>query len=553
MSFNINTMAVINSYDLYQTYNKEYLTWNNNKKLQAAKRQEYLRRNPDAIKDYDLQRAKILLSAVDIMDKSVSENTGKMNLAYESIASLALGYSALGGIALGALLNKTNFVKKNIDKIVLKQPKSKNIILMGIKAVSGVFGVLATYPLYTFISNIESKIYRKRRFDTMEKELQDSKIFVVLNDEQKKIFNEKLSEIEKNKSVKDVLTRNYKSLKQLSKETLNYNREQELFRKKYEEDKTLYEKELSQKEIKEAKKDRVLLSVLIKEINTSAQSYTEKMQKITDNLITLSFAFGSLFALGYERIAKKLKLKTSSLPAGMAVILLAVSTFFATWAQKRAEHVGRFKAKQELVQNPEKLVYISNKKTEEINKNELEIVLNKKQRINSFKFLKEFFKHNKEYKKCKKAKNFSGKDLSKAMENIEISEEQLQDGKRLQKNMFKTFYKVDSNTQKYSSEINIIGESVKYPINLILGTIGSIFGMKQLANIRRAMRPEDIFKHSAKYVGMISLFALPSLIVNSYFAKAQKMGARISDMMTMKELEDYRFFADYSRFEKSNT
>ena len=27
------------------------------------------------------------------------------------------------------------------------------------------------------------------------------------------------------------------------------------------------------------------------------------------------------------------------------------------------------------------------------------------------------------------------------------------------------------------------------------------------------------------------------------------MGARISDMITMKELEDYRFFADYSRFE----
>ena len=32
-------------------------------------------------------------------------------------------------------------------------------------------------------------------------------------------------------------------------------------------------------------------------------------------------------------------------------------------------------------------------------------------------------------------------------------------------------------------------------------------------------------------------------LVNSYFAKAQKMGARVSDMMTMKELEDYRFFA----------
>ena len=72
--------------------------------------------------------------------------------------------------------------------------------------------------------------------------------------------------------------------------------------------------------------------------------------------------------------------------------------------------------------------------------------------------------------------------------------------------------------------------------------------MKHLAKLRSAIKPQDIFKESVKYIGTISLFTLPSLVVNSYFAKAQKMGARISDMMTMKELEDYRFFADYSRF-----
>ena len=40
-----------------------------------AKRQEYLRRNPDAIEDYDLQRAKILLNTVDMMDKSLKGNS----------------------------------------------------------------------------------------------------------------------------------------------------------------------------------------------------------------------------------------------------------------------------------------------------------------------------------------------------------------------------------------------------------------------------------------------------------------------------------------------
>ena len=55
------------------------------------------------------------------------------------------------------------------------------------------------------------------------------------------------------------------------------------------------------------------------------------------------------------------------------------------------------------------------------------------------------------------------------------------------------------------------------------------------------------FKYSAKYIGTIMLYTLPSLFLNSYFAKTQKMGARISDMATMQEMEDYRFFADYSK------
>ena len=50
----------------------------------------------------------------------------------------------------------------------------------------------------------------------------------------------------------------------------------------------------------------------------------------------------------YERLAKKMNLKSSSLPAGLGVSLLVASTFFANWAQRRAAHVGRFKAIEEL-------------------------------------------------------------------------------------------------------------------------------------------------------------------------------------------------------------
>lgn len=538
-------MAIITS-NIFQTYKNEYSSWQNDKNLQAAKRQEYLRRNPEALKDYDLQRAKILLNAVDMMDKSVLNKSDNISVAFESVTNLGLGYAAVGGSALGFLLSKTKFVKKYIDKAVLKVPKSKNFIKMGISAGSGILGVLAVYPIYTFLSKIESKIYRKRRFDTMEKEMQDPKIFAVLDEKQKEIFFKNINEIKKNKDKShiNIAKNEFKNIKQIAKEAWYFDKEQTKFKEKYQENKALYEKDLTEKEIKNAKKDKALLLTLIKEINTKSQSYTEKMERITNNFVAMSFALGSLFALGYERIAKKLKLKTSSIPAGIGISLFIGSTFFANWAQKRAGLVGKFKAKQDLMQNPEQLIYVSNKKTNTISDDEVEVNQNNKNNI--FKFLKEFFKSNKEYNEWKKEESITGKDISKAMENIEISQEQLKDGKRLQQNLFRTLYKIDKNTQNYTNKFEMLSETIKYPITLSLGTIGSVLGLKHLARLRQTSIPKEIFEHSLKYLGTVVLFTIPTILVNSYIATAKKFGARISDMMTMKDLEDYRFFADYS-------
>ena len=544
-------MATITTNNLFQAYKNEYLAWSDDKRIQDAKRQEYLRRNPDAISDYDLQRAKILLNTVDMMDKAVSVNSDHVNTFAESVTSVGLGYAAVAGAALGLLFQKIGFVQNVINKTIGKYPKSKNIISTGITMASGVLGVLAAYPVYTFFSSVDSKIDRKKRFDTMEKELQDPKIFAVLDSEQKKEYDKNISEIEKTNRSKTpivLIEKNFKSLKKNINELLNYDKEQANFNKKYEEDKSFYDCQLTDAEIKNAKKDKVLLCVLTKEINSSSQSYEEKMQRITDNLIAVSFGLGALFTLGYERIAKSLKFKSSSIPAGMGILLMLGSTFFATWAQKRAAHVGRFKAKQELMDNPERLVYISQRKTSSIEEENLNI--EKGKRTNLIQFMKNFFNYNKEYEQWKKTPSLTGKDISKAMENIELSPEQLEDGKRLKTNMFKTFYKVDSNTQNYSSKIDMIKESIKYPITLALGSLGSVLGIRHLVNLRNAVTVKDIFKASGKYVGTISLFLLPTILINSYFANMKKMGARISDMATMKDLEDYRFFADYSRFKK---
>ncbi|MBO5738501.1 hypothetical protein J6R97_04090 [bacterium] len=543
-------MSTIKANNLSKVYKNEYSAWRDQKELNALKRQEYLRRNPDEISDYDLQRAKILLNSFEIMDKSSKSNSNKIGVAFETATNLGLGYAAVGGATLGYFATKLKFIEKNINKVVEKYPTSKKVVSMGITMTSGILGILTAYPAYKFLSKIESKIHRKRKFETMEKELQDPRNFVVLDEEQRAIFFQNLpslDEIDKKVVVKENLSQEIKSIIQTSKEILNHENERDSFGEKYKNDKTLYNIPLTEKEIKNAKKDKVLLNTLIKEVNLKSQSYTERIKRITDNLITISFALASLFTLGYERLAKTVNLKSSSVPVGIGIATLAGSTFFANWAQRRASHVGKFKAIQELKQNPEQLVYISKHKIETIDDEEIE--LENRQKINTIKFLKEFFAHNKEYKDWKKSNSYTGADISKAMDGIEISPEQLRDGKRLQRNLFKTLYKVEKNTQNYSNEIDIMGESIKYPMTLMLGSLGSVLGMKHLINLRKSSKSVDVIKNSTKYIGTITLFTLPLLILNSYFAKAQKMGARISDMVTMKNMEDYRFFADYSPIE----
>ena len=70
--------------------------------------------------------------------------------------------------------------------------------------------------MYSFLSKIESKIHRKRKFETMEKELNDPKIFAVLDENQKKVFEKNLAEIEaqerKNSFTKEV-KKDLKSIK----------------------------------------------------------------------------------------------------------------------------------------------------------------------------------------------------------------------------------------------------------------------------------------------------------------------------------------------------
>ena len=541
-------MSFIDDYKSYKIYTDTYTDWREENSLREAKRQEFLRKNPTAIKDYDIQRSKVLLRAVDVMYKE--SDSSEINTLLSSTLDLGLEYATVGGTALGFLCTKLKFVKNFIDKLVKHNPKAKNIIPTAITALSGVAGIMAAIPIYDYISGSKDEIDRKNQFVALEKELSDPRIFVVLDSEQEKQFKhnvENLEEPQKRIQPIKTLKKSYKAVKGIPHEILKRKNEIKNYEDKYFIPEELFNKELTNDEIKNAKKDQYLLTNLVRKINTKAQSYQEKISGATNTLITMSFALGSLLTLGYERLAKHFKWKASAIPAGLGIYSMLATTFLAAKAEKRAVEVGKFKTKQELMEHPEQLVYISDKKTGEIKDVEIseEIVPKKTSKL---KFLKEFWQANKEYEKWKKDKSLSGKELSKALENINFSDEQIKDGKRLQNNMFRTFYTIDKNAERYSTDITAVGQTLQYLITLALGSTGSVLGMKYLAKLRTAKAPKEIVEQTLKYIGTTLLFAMPSLVINDAILKERKRSARISDMLTIQELSDYKIYADYSRF-----
>ena len=203
---------------------------------------------------------------------------------------------------------------------------------------------------------------------------------------------------------------------------------------------------------------------------------------------------------------------------------------------KQASRVGRFKVKQELSKNPNNFIYVTDEQANEIK--DAEVIKDKKQNI--FKFLITAYKNNKEFEKYKKTVGKDERRFYKAAEELELSQEQLKDAKRLQKNAFRTFNKIDDNSQKFAERIEAFGQAVAYPINTIFSLLAVAIASPYL--FKQAKTKAEQAANLTKYFGIVLLSSIPAMIINAYITKEQKKASRIADMKAIEELKDYRMF-----------
>jgi len=538
-------MSTFGDYKLYKKYEPTYADWKNQRDLMDAKRKAYIEKHPELINEEDIQRGHILLRAIDIMDEYSQKNAENMEAATEPIITMGLEFAGFIGAGIGAMLGYIKPIGKFFARFVPKGNKCKEFVGMGIPGVIGFLaGSLAAFPLMSWGAKAEVGASRKGRFEAMRNELKNPSGFAVLTPEQtentQNIAKTVVLEEDKKKKVTEKISKSFHSIKDMATDSKEYKQQRKQFELELKEDEKNINQNLTEEEILNAKKDQQLLTKLVEKIDIASQDYAENSELATQTGIFVVGAAGGIFSLGTKKVLNALKIKSAdkitNIIKGLSIAAFAGMGLIAAQINKHASRVGRFKVKQELAENPYNFIYVSDEQANKIENAEI----NTNKKLNMFSFLLKAIKNNKEYEKYKKTIGKEERKFYKATEELELSKEQIEDAKRLQKNAFRTFNKIDENSQKFAESIEALGQAIAYPIDLIFSLGAAAFALPYL--FKEAKTNAQKAANLTKYFGIVLIGTIPAIIINAYITKEQKKATRIADMNAINELSDYRKF-----------
>lgn len=537
-------MSAFGDYKAYKKYEPAYPGWKYERDLTESKRQEYLRRHPESIDQKDIQRGKVLIRAIDVMDEYSQKRAEDMEVATETAVGYGLDAAIFGGAAVGAVVGNLKPVKNALMKHLGKDKYSKYVgkgLPLGIGALAG---MIAAFPMFAWAAKAEVAASRRGRFEAMRKDLKNPKGFAVLTEAQIKEAEKKAQNIVINDSKKSAfsLSNGLKTIKEMALDSKEYKAHKKQFDLELLEAEKHMNDEMTPEEILKAKKDQQLLTKLVEKIDIASQDYAENAELATQALVAGTLAFGTLFNLLLSKALKAMKVKSeakiSAISQIAAVTIPVIFSIASAQIQKQASRVGRFKIKQDLMNNPSKLVYVSDENIADLK--DVNVIQDRKEGL--FKFLTHAWENNKEYNQYKKTTAKQEEKFYKAIETLELTPEQMKDAQTLQRNTFKTFNKVDEKSQKYSESIEALGQAITLPISLLFTGVGLIIGTKYLTKGAKSNSKLEMATNFSKYLTAILLSILPSIGINAIITKEQKKASRIADMLAINEMSDYRHF-----------
>lgn len=482
--------------DVRKNYSK-YDIWEQEQADERA-RKEYLAAKLEIPQDrLELARkkAETVVRATEVMDARSEDNCQDMEQFTELVAIapiLAISIADTPMVIWAEKTLKTN-TKKKIDKLQTEikslapdttkyRAKTEEIAKLQKKLaklpqkiqIYNQFALLglsfaAAIGVILWGNSKQKEASRIGRFQAKQNELKGLENFVIYTPEQlyeaKKIAFDIPDEKERNSIFKMI-----SELRGIARDKKAY--ERWLAEKDPNEIEKLKSVNLSPKQLEKARENQELIVDTVKEINIKAEEYSENVENAFDTLGTLSWLIAIPFGMGINQI---LKLAKTS-PKVRALVSTLVPTFTALWIQtrgtieeKEASRIGRYKARQDILKNPARLLAFSDEEMKSAAHIKAEP---QKQSFfeklgGSFAFLKSYFKDKAEYTEYKKTTRKKNEKLQKAFKQIEITDEQKAEAGQLQKNVFRAFDEIDEMSQRYSEDIEAGSEIFKETIGTL--------------------------------------------------------------------------------------
>lgn len=556
-----------------------YKKWEFEQQKKEKQKIELIKKYPPNSQDLKdaKQYGRTIVNAINIMDKHSIDKSedASVNAGYKMLLFAMM--STIIGATAGSVLGITKAAKKIPDMKPYWMPLGMLIST-----------AISMPILNIWLAGITKQASRIARFQTRENDLKDHINFIVYNDEQiteaGKIAKT-LPDIKENR--RDKLTKDdfntikaYKKTKKtadsLKKDAKKYNIWKEKYLKKEEKrDQTFKNLTPSKSAVSKAEKDRDKLLNTVKKIENKSLEYYNNMEMAAHVIIAGATLASAAVGLGMTGLIKKLQKKkpglkynkTLNILQGVPLIagVIAPTVLLAPINKliKNAARIGRFKAKQELLKNPDNFIAYDDEQKKTIPMNDIP----KKQPKGLFgrfkedlKAIKQLQNDTKEYEKYMDTLHKDELKLHKSLKQIKISDKQNNDAANLQKQAFYSFEKMDEKAQRFTDDTDaavnstlIVSGSI---ISLAVRVLSVYLCGKEIKKINGNKVPNHIGEvlklafFSGKLKGktmaiMLMPFILPNIatiLMGIKGVQIKKDAGKIGIMTAMQDLEDPKNF-----------
>ncbi len=532
---NINPKEFMGSVNTVKDKWPEYEVWDKKQEDKEAQRQALhskIKTSQDVL-EFSNRQGKALLHAVDVMDEYSEAKCRDVETATEGL----IGFASLPALALQIALLLKNKDLLFGPKIMSNMSTAKYWKTYFITLLPSVMMAYLTLPMYIWASGEQKKASRIARFQSREKDLKDPKVFAVytpdqiqqarraaasmpdIKDEDEERFK-RLASFNPIDNIKET----FKTISDLSKDKKAYLSSIEQNKLKEKQRQSLFKSSIPPEEMKKAKQYQDLLTRVMRKIDMSSEEYVENSETAVGVVLGLStFSGGLLGALAYvgASLFSNKEFKTSDLmdkrkliarlkPSPSKLVLSGLTAFsvpllvvlFARKALLQAAKIGRFKAKQELENDPKNFLTYSDEETAQVQnvktpeKKKLGIIAQTNEDI---KFFIKLVNDYKEYEKYKNTKGKEDKKMRTALKKVNLNFGQIEQAKDFQEKAFLMFEKMDEKSQAYSEDIEAFTQIAQQLPGLIFPTfiIGGYLAYKVLNKVG-IINQERAFNFSVK-------------------------------------------------------